>query len=62
MKVFKLVISGMCVAIGATLIAFALLSESDNDMILFIIGVLAVQQGWALNIEARIDSLEGKKQ
>lgn len=61
MKVFKMVISGMCVFIGAAIAVFALFSESDNDMILFIIGVLAVQQGVCLNIEARLDMLEGKR-
>lgn len=61
MKVFKLVIAGMCVSIGAALALFSLLSDGDNDVILFIIGVLAVQQGVFLRSETRLDTLEGKQ-
>lgn len=61
MKVFKLVIAGMCVSIGAALALFSLLSDGDNDVILFIIGVLAVQQGVFLRSETRLDALEGKQ-
>lgn len=61
MKVFKLVIAGMCVSIGAALALFSLMIDGDNDVILFIIGVLAVQQGVSLHIETRLDALEGKQ-